>query len=85
MTETNRPRKKYWRSVAELDENPEFRQYLDREFPVAASEFPEGISRRRWLQLMGASLAVAGVTGCRYPEEDDCSLRACGLKGEMPG
>ena len=28
---------------------------LAREFPQAASEFPEGVSRRRWMQLMSAS------------------------------
>jgi len=68
-TTHDRSRPTYWRSVAELESSPEFNQYLDREFPVAASEFPEGVSRRRWMQLMGASLAVAGATGCRYPEE----------------
>jgi molybdopterin-containing oxidoreductase family iron-sulfur binding subunit len=60
----------YWRSLSELRGEEEFKsKYLDREFPVAASEFPEGVSRRRWLQLMSASLALAGVSGCRYPEE----------------
>ena len=60
----------YWRSLSELRGDDDFKnQYLDREFPVAASEFPEGVSRRRWMQLMSASLAMAGVTGCRYPEE----------------
>jgi len=60
----------YWRSLSELRGDEEFKsQYLDREFPVAASEFPEGVSRRRWMQLMGASVAMAGATGCRYPEE----------------
>ncbi|MDA9778274.1 TAT-variant-translocated molybdopterin oxidoreductase [Rubripirellula sp.] len=59
----------YWRSLSELRGSEAFDQYLDREFPVAASEFPEGVSRRRWMQLMGASLAFAGVAGCRYPEE----------------
>ena len=59
----------YWRSLSEFRGSEEFSQYLDREFPVAASEFPEGVSRRRWMQLMGASLAVAGVAGCRYPKE----------------
>ncbi len=59
----------YWRSLSELRGSEDFDQYLDREFPVAASEFPEGVSRRRWMQLMGASLAFAGVAGCRYPEE----------------
>ncbi|MFU7562219.1 TAT-variant-translocated molybdopterin oxidoreductase [Stieleria sp. JC731] len=60
----------YWRSLSELNGSSEFKEkFLHREFPVAASEFPEGVSRRRWMQLMGASLAMAGVAGCRYPEE----------------
>ncbi len=63
------PRSRYWRSLSELQQQDDFQQYLHREFPVAASEFPEGVSRRRWMQLMGASFAMAGVAGCRYPEE----------------
>ena len=59
----------YWRSLSDFRGSEDFSQFLDREFPVAASEFPEGVSRRRWMQLMGASLAVAGVSGCRYPVE----------------
>lgn len=62
-------RRRYWRSLNELQGTPEFQQFLHREFPVAASEYPEGVSRRRWLQLMGASLAMGGAIGCRYPEE----------------
>lgn len=61
--------RRYWRSLDELQETPEFMQFLHREFPVAASEYPKGVSRRRWLQLMGASLAMSGAVGCRYPEE----------------
>ncbi len=61
--------KTYWRSLAELQNTPEFREFVEREFPVAASEFPEGISRRRWMQLMGASLALGGLTGCRWEPE----------------
>ncbi|KAA1261253.1 Tetrathionate reductase subunit B precursor [Rubripirellula obstinata] len=61
---------KYWRSLSELRGSERFDPYLDREFPVAASEFPEGVSRRRWMQLMGASLAMVGAAGCRYPEEE---------------
>ena len=61
--------KTYWRSLGELQDTPEFRQFLEREFPVAASEFPEGVSRRRWMQLMGASLALGGLTGCRWQAE----------------
>jgi len=61
--------KRYWRSLSELENSPEFTEFLHREFPVAATEFPEGVSRRRWLQLMAASLALGGLAGCRYREE----------------
>ncbi|HCK40685.1 MAG TPA: hypothetical protein DHW22_03530, partial [Planctomycetaceae bacterium] len=61
--------KTYWRSLDELQQTAEFRDFLHREFPVAASEFPEGLTRRRWMQLMGASLALGGLTGCRWEEE----------------
>ena len=64
-----KPRDRYWRSLSELHETKEFKQFLHREFPVAASEYPEGVSRRRWLQLMAASMSVAGAVGCRYPTE----------------
>ncbi|MBA4031252.1 MAG: molybdopterin oxidoreductase [Planctomyces sp.] len=59
----------YWRSIDQLEQTPEFIEFLHREFPVSASEFPSGMSRRRWLQIMGASLALAGVTGCRWERE----------------
>jgi MoCo/4Fe-4S cofactor protein with predicted Tat translocation signal len=68
--------KKYWRSLGELENTPEFEEMLHREFPEAASEFPQGVSRRRWLQLMGASLALAGVTGCRYQKDELVPLSA---------
>ena len=61
----------YWRSLDEFKGEERFTaEFLNREFPVAASEYPEGVSRRRWMQLMGASVALAGAAGCRYPEEN---------------
>ncbi|MEL7335682.1 MAG: TAT-variant-translocated molybdopterin oxidoreductase, partial [Planctomycetota bacterium] len=69
-TETkSSPKPRYWRSFEELEKTPEFDEFLHREFPVAASELPDGVSRRRWIQIMGASLGLAGVAGCRYAEE----------------
>lgn len=62
--------KKYFRSLDDIEQTPEFEEFLGREFPKAASEFPEGVSRRRWVQLMGASLAFGGAAGCRYNRED---------------
>lgn len=67
MTQLEKPQR-YWRSLNELEGNPQFEEMLHREFPQAASEFPKGLSRRRWIQLMGASLAL-GAAGCRFEEE----------------
>jgi MoCo/4Fe-4S cofactor protein with predicted Tat translocation signal len=63
--------KRYWRSLGELDDTPEFRQWLEREFPAGAAELNgDEWSRRDFLKLMGASMALAGVglTSCRRPE-----------------
>ncbi len=62
--------RKYWRSLEELADTPEFRSYLGREFPSQASEFTDPAGRREFLKLMGASLALAGVSSCtRIPDE----------------
>ncbi|MCP4191951.1 MAG: TAT-variant-translocated molybdopterin oxidoreductase [Planctomycetaceae bacterium] len=61
--------KNYWRSLDELHDTPQFREFVEREFPTAASELPEGLSRRRWMQLMGASFALGGLAGCRWEAE----------------
>ena len=53
---------RYWRSVGELSDTPEFRALMDREFPQAASEWDDGVSRRNFIKLMGASIALAGLT-----------------------
>ena len=40
------------------------------EFPVNAADWPDELSRRRFVQLMGASIALGGATGCtRNPPE----------------
>lgn len=75
--------KTYWRSLEQLAATPEFTEFLHREFPVAASEFPQGISRRRWLQLMGASLAMAGISGCW--QKDTLAPFAARPENRIPG
>src|SRR5213082_4272091 len=63
--------KRYWRSLGELSDTPEFREWLEREFPAGTAEL-NGVewSRRSFLKLMGASMALAGfgLNGCRRPE-----------------
>ena len=50
----------YWRSLEQLADEPQFGEFVDAEFPGLAPQ----IDRRRFLQLMGASLALAGLAGC---------------------
>ncbi len=60
----------YWRSLEELAQTPEFVSYLHREFPENASEWNDAAGRRNFLKLMGASLALAGLSGCtKLPAE----------------
>ncbi len=61
----------YWRSLSELADTPDFRDYLHREFPEQASEWNDPKGRRNFLKLMSASLALAGVGACttQPPEE----------------
>ena len=62
IEETSGP--EYWRSLEELAGSEEFREMLHREFPKGASEWLDSFSRRGFLKTMGASLALAGLTGC---------------------
>src|SRR6266487_5628897 len=62
---------KYWRSLDQLADTPEFRQWVEREFPSGASELADPVTRRHFVKIMSASFMLAGlgVTGCRRPEE----------------
>ena len=63
--------KRYWRSLGELSDTPEFRGWLEREFPAGAAQLEgDEWSRRGFLKLMGASMALAGfgLSSCRRPE-----------------
>jgi molybdopterin-containing oxidoreductase family iron-sulfur binding subunit len=55
--------KQFWRTLEEAADTEAFQELLRQEFPDQALE-PGSMSRRRFLTLMGASLALAGVSGC---------------------
>src|SRR5512147_808434 len=63
--------KAYWRSLEELADAPGFDEWLHREWPRQAALWDRSVDRRSILRLMGASLALAGLTGCgKAPERE---------------
>jgi len=59
-----------WRSLDEVSDTPEFKDYLHREFPTNASEWLDPVGRRSFLKLMSASMALAGVTACTVQPQE---------------
>src|SRR5216117_294458 len=62
---------KYWRSLDQLADTPEFGRWVEREFPAGASELTDPVTRRHFMKIMSASFLLAGfgLSGCRRPEE----------------
>jgi molybdopterin-containing oxidoreductase family iron-sulfur binding subunit len=56
--------KEYWRSVEEFVDAPEFSDFIKQEYPQHADEWDNSLSRRNFVKVMGASLALAGLSGC---------------------
>ena len=62
--------KRYWRSLGELADSDEFRNFVESEFPEPAELLDTPVTRRGFLKVMGASLALAGLNSCtREPTE----------------
>ena len=59
--------KEYWRGLEELADTPEFRKHLESEFPSLVEQLNDPVSRRSFLGLMGAAIAMSGVVGCSRP------------------
>lgn len=76
--------RRYWRSLEELAGTPEFRRWVEREFPKGASELLSSSSRRTLLRLMAASFGLAGLVACRRPEEKILPLSK-GVEHYIPG
>ena len=53
-----------WRSLEELADDDSFKELLEHEFPHQSVQWMDASSRRHFLRLMGASLALSGIAGC---------------------
>lgn len=65
--------RKYWRSIAEHADSPALREAMEKEFTSYDPDEILSMSRRKFLMLAGASMALAGLTltGCRrWPKEE---------------
>jgi len=61
--------KEYWKNIDQFADTPEVKQLLQEEFPGNAEDISDPVSRRKFLGLMSASLAFAGLASCRRPVE----------------
>ncbi|MBN1210913.1 MAG: TAT-variant-translocated molybdopterin oxidoreductase, partial [Myxococcaceae bacterium] len=61
----------YWRSLEEKLGKPEYLESVGPEFPEGADLPPTGVARREFMQLIGASLALAGATACTTRPSDE--------------
>ena len=59
----------YWRSLEEVAGDPDFPEMLRREFPIAPRDWAP-LPRRDFVKLMGASLALAGLSGCAFQPQE---------------
>lgn len=59
--------KDFWRTLEEYSNSEEFRELIARDYPSQSAALIDPVSRRRFMQLMGASLALAGLNSCWRP------------------
>ena len=68
--------RRFWKNLDELAATPEFEELMAEEFPRQSggfghNEWVDSVSRRGFLKVMGASLALAGLAGCtKQPDEE---------------
>ena len=63
----NNTDKTYWRSLEEKMNSKDMESFIINEFPAGTVEVAETMTRKKFLSLMGASMAMAGLVGCRKP------------------
>ncbi len=77
-----------WRSLEEVADTTDFRDWIEKEFPAGASELNDSTTRRSFLKIMGASVALAGAAtlpGCRRPDHKILTYSAKVPEDTIPG
>ena len=77
---------KYWRSLGQLAETPDFQNWKGKEFQTGASELNPEVGRRSFLKYMAASSALAGLSlsACRREEKTLVPFTK-GVEWSVPG
>ncbi len=77
--------KEYWRSIEEHADTPEFREFIAEEYPHEIEEWDNSLSRRNFVKVMGASLALAGLSGCVIQPSERIVPYVRPVEGMLPG
>ncbi len=77
--------KEYWRSIEEFVDAPEFGEFVKYEYPAHAEEWDNSVSRRNFIKVMGASLALAGLSGCVIQPTEKIVPYVSQPEGLIPG
>lgn len=77
--------KEYWRSLEEHADTPEFRKMISEEYPHEIEEWDNSLSRRNFVKVMGASLALAGLSGCVIQPPEKIVPYVRPVEGMLPG
>ena len=77
--------KEYWRSLEEHADTAEFREFVAEEYPHEIEEWDNGLSRRNFVKVMGASLALAGLSGCVIQPPEKIVPYVNPQEGMLPG
>jgi len=74
----------FWRSLDELAGTEDFRRFLEAEFPSIAPD-AGSVNRRALLNIMGASLAMAGLAGCGGETDEEALPYVVAPENVIPG
>jgi MoCo/4Fe-4S cofactor protein with predicted Tat translocation signal len=77
--------KEYWRSVEEFVDAPEFEEFIAQEYPHEIETWDDSLSRRNFVKVMGASLALAGLSGCVIQPPEQIVPYVRPQEGLLPG